>query len=891
MPLSPGTRLGGFEVVAAIGAGGMGEVYRARDLKLQRDVALKILPLSFASDPERLARFEREATTLASLNHPNIAQVYGIEDSGATRALVMELVDGEDLAQRVARRALRLEDALPIARQLAEALAAAHQAGIVHRDLKPANIRIRPDGEVKVLDFGLAKPTAATEGREGTHAGLEAATITSPAMTQAGVILGTAAYMAPEQAKGRAVDRRADIWAFGCVVFEMLAGKRAFSGDSVTDVLASVLSREPDWRALPADLPDSLRRLLRRCLQKDPRQRLHDISDARLELDDTLAVPAEAVTPLGRHRLAWALGVSGLALGVVAVALATLRPSADPVPSIVRPQRLTDMVGLEESPALSPDGRMLSFTAGVDGKRHVFVQFLDGGAPLPITKDLVDHQFPRWTPASSSLVYFSPPAPGASQGALYEIPALGGGAPRRLVDSMGAGDVRASDGALAYFRLSAATIQLVTSPLDGSSVKVVAQFEPTADYYLAPRWSPDGNWIAFQRGLTSTWDIFLAPAGGGEPRQLTRGAGEIRGLAWLPDGTGIVYSSGHGDPMIYLPSTRLWRVTLDGAVSQLTSGDVSYVDPDIANDGTVAVGRLRLASDIWKFPTDGPPAINVQNAVRVTTQTGHVVTPTAGPGDREIAFVSDRGGHANLWVIDVSSGILRQITHERDPRVTVGVPVWSPRGHAIAFVSSRGNPGNQNAIWLVNPDGSNLRNLVTHGMAPSWSPDGGVVYFSKPGFAGLAKIPADGGKPVDVRGERFRSPLSDGKTLYFVLERRLVDGLPGLEIHAANPEDGPSRLLTTVSRARVPSWQIFNPALSPDGQWMVQPLTDGFSTNIWALSTSTGEWRQITDFAGRPTFIARRVSWSSDGRSVLAAVAEGDADIVLLGGLLSTRRN
>ena len=414
MALSPGTRLGPFDIVAAIGAGGMGEVYRARDTKLQRDVALKILPASFASDPERLARFEREAMTLASLNHPNIAHVYGIEDSGATRALVLELVDGEDLAQRVARRALRLEDALPIARQIAEALAAAHQAGIVHRDLKPANIRIRPDGEVKVLDFGLAKPTAAAEGREGTHSDLETAAITSPAMTQAGVILGTAAYMAPEQAKGRAVDRRADIWAFGCVVFEMLAGKRAFSGDSVTDVLASVLTREPDWKALPADLPDSLRRLLRRCLQKYPRQRLHDLADARLEIDD--AIPAPPPTPQLREGPSrWLLGLGAVLLMALGAALVTLTRLPGAVPETTRPlgrlQRLTDIVGLEETPALSPDGRSVAFTAGVNGKRQIFIQLLEGGGdPLPITHDDADHEMPRWTPTSSSGFTFHPQA-------------------------------------------------------------------------------------------------------------------------------------------------------------------------------------------------------------------------------------------------------------------------------------------------------------------------------------------------------------------------------------------------------------------------------------------------------------------------------------------------
>jgi serine/threonine protein kinase len=285
MRVTSGALIGHYAIIDAIGAGGMGEVYRARDTKLGREVALKLLPEALAADADRLGRFRREAMTLASLNHPNIAQIYGVEDGERSHALVMELVEGEDLAQRVARRPIPLGDALPIARQIADALDAAHQAGIVHRDLKPANIRLRPDGTVKVLDFGLAKTAPAVMIPAGTDPGaIDRATVTLPASTQADVILGTADYMAPEQAKGQAVDRRADIWAFGCVVFELLTGRPCFAGESVTEVLAAVLTREPDWAALPKTTPDSMRRLLRRCLEKDPKRRLRDIGDARLEL-------------------------------------------------------------------------------------------------------------------------------------------------------------------------------------------------------------------------------------------------------------------------------------------------------------------------------------------------------------------------------------------------------------------------------------------------------------------------------------------------------------------------------------------------------------------------------------------------------------------------------
>ena len=318
MSLAAGSRLGPYEILSALGAGGMGEVYRARDTKLNRDVALKVLPESFATDPDRLARFQREAQVLASLNHPNIAHIHGLEDSGGVRALVMELVEGEDLAQRLTRGAIPIDEALPIAKQIAEALEAAHEQGIIHRDLKPANIKVRADGTVKVLDFGLAK---AMEPVGVASASVSMSpTITTPAMmTGAGMILGTAAYMSPEQAKGRPADKRSDIWASGCVLFEMLTGARPFVGEDVADTLAHILTKEPEWAKLPASTPPPISRLLRRCLEKDRKRRLADAADARLEIEDVLSGRVEIALrerPARRKAIAW--GVAGLALAAAA---------------------------------------------------------------------------------------------------------------------------------------------------------------------------------------------------------------------------------------------------------------------------------------------------------------------------------------------------------------------------------------------------------------------------------------------------------------------------------------------------------------------------------------------------------------------------------------------
>ena len=373
----------------------MGQVFRARDTRLKRDVALKVLPDSVANDSERLARFTREALTLASLNHPNIAHTHGLEESGGVSALVMELVEGEDLSQRIARGPLPIDDALAIARQMAEALEAAHEQGIVHRDLKPANVKVRADGTVKVLDFGLAKAVSHPETPPNPSGLLP--TITSPAlMTHAGIILGTVAYMAPEQARGHAVDRRADLWAFGCVIYEMVTGRRAFGGDNVTDTSAAVVRSEPDWGALPGDTPASIRRLLRRCLQKDRKRRLADAADARLEIEAALSPDADGAEIVAPPRpaprravLVVATGIVSLLAGAAAAWLATRStPPATPVARLqaALPAKTTLSIGAVGSDlALAPDGTRIAYVGqgAPPSPPQLFVRTLDGGT-LPI---------------------------------------------------------------------------------------------------------------------------------------------------------------------------------------------------------------------------------------------------------------------------------------------------------------------------------------------------------------------------------------------------------------------------------------------------------------------------------------------------------------------------
>ena len=382
-----GRRLGVYQVQERIGAGGMGEVYRARDTRLGRDVAIKILPAVFTSDSERLARFEREARVLAALNHPNIATIHGVEEGDGVPALVMELVDGETLAERIARGPLRVADALAIATQIADALDAAHEKGIVHRDLKPANVKITPGGAVKVLDFGLAKAADV----DATTPDLTQSPTISAVGTRAGVILGTVAYMSPEQARGLAVDRRTDIWAFGCVLYEMLTGRAAFAGETISDIVAAILEREPDWNALPSSLSPAGRRVLMRCLHKDSRRRLRDIGDARADIDDVVKGPPSVAPRIHAHRTTrWLAGVVAVLVVVaLSASFAVLRResprASDSAPVFSRIVRLTRGPAREWAPAISPDGKWVAYLSNERGPTDVWVRFLGGGDPANLT--------------------------------------------------------------------------------------------------------------------------------------------------------------------------------------------------------------------------------------------------------------------------------------------------------------------------------------------------------------------------------------------------------------------------------------------------------------------------------------------------------------------------
>ncbi len=467
-----GKRVAHYEITGHLGSGGMGDVYRARDTRLRREVAIKVLSPSVVVDADRCARFDREARLIAALNHPHIAAIYGIEDAeGGSRALVLELVEGDTIAERIERGPIPWRQTLAIARQIADALDAAHEKGIVHRDLKPANIKITPEGVVKVLDFGIAK--AVDESAAGGSA-----TVTE----MHAQILGTAAYMSPEQARGGRVDKRTDIWAFGCIVFEMLSGRCAFGGATATDTLAQVIGHEPDWSVLPKDVPAGLIALLRRCLSKDARHRLRDIGD--LQLEEAIAAQAMASSPW-RQRLVWLTGGVLAATFVGAGAWLSQRETVAAAPVGVSLRRLTDFVGLEQAPALSPDGRAVAFVARADGYRHVFVRLLAGGSPLQITRDAIDHEEPRWAPDSSSLIYFTRARAPGDAGTIWEVSALGG-EPRRITSAVSNGDISRDGRYLVAVRFPNQRLELVTMTREGATVRA-QPLEPSITYG-SPRW-------------------------------------------------------------------------------------------------------------------------------------------------------------------------------------------------------------------------------------------------------------------------------------------------------------------------------------------------------------------------------------------------------------------
>jgi len=882
MTLVSGQRLGHYEVLGPLGAGAMGEVYRARDTRLGREVALKVVPDELAADEDRLRRLEREARTLACLSHPNVAHVYGIDRVDGTCFMAMELVPGEDLAARLARGRLPVDEAIDLCRQVAEGLEAAHESGVVHRDLKPANVIVSPSGDARIIDFGLAKPVHPAEGASDPDAVVS---------TEEGRVLGTPTYMAPEQARCRPVDRRADVWAFGCVLYECLTGRRAFGGETLTDVLAAVLERDPDLARLPAATPPRVRELIERCLDKDPRTRLRDIGEARVVLQRGGAGPGNGAGAGPRTvTAAVALAVAGIAALTWSLGWGSRPGPLRPASVVLR--RLTEMVGTEEMPAVSPDAEKVAFVSRVDGRRQVFLRLLDTGASTRLTDGPYDHVGPRWAD-NGTLVYVRVSPDGSAPSSLWSSDYFGSLVRLRREGVGEEVDVDRLSGRIAMFLTSGNDAELLVAADLGAGDE--RRYPLPSANYASPRWSPDGTRIAFATwiGLTAT-EIRVLDVRDGMTRRVIEVQGATRGLAWLPDGSGLVYASSLGSTVPYPPVFRLRAVELDGSDDRTlpcdSAGYASYVEPDVTPDGELVASRVALRSDIYKYPLGTDPLKNVEDAVRITYQTGLVQVPTASPKGDEVAYISDSGGHGNLWIASTDgSGSTRKVTFDQDPLAFIGSPMWSPRGDWINYW--RGVWGGRAEEWLVRPDGSGAVMRVRCRGAATWSPDGEWLYYmaytDDPGSTRIERVSVDDmeAAPEIVREDTGSILIaSDGASGFAMVAGDFSDMRRG-EIYRVSPiGTGRPELLADL-RTRFPLWpHMFS--LSPDDAWLATPLLDDGTTNIWIVSTADGSLRQVTDFGRRSTMVARQVSWSPDGRWIYAALMESDADIVLLDGAL-----
>ena len=816
-----GQCIGSYQILARIGAGGMGEVYRARDLKLGREVAIKILPRAFTSDPERLARFKREARLLAALNHPHVGSIYGLEEVDGVHALVLELIDGETLADKLAEGSTRtsyvsglpIAESLTIARQIADALEATHAKGIVHRDLKPANIKITPAGVVKVLDFGLAKAAG------DSAAGPDVSQLPTVGATREGVILGTPAYMSPEQARGKPVDKRTDIWAFGCVLYQTLTGRVAFAGDTVSDTIAAILEREPDWQALPAATPPSVRHLLRRCLVKDLQQRLRDIGDARVELEALAAAPPRHSRPTYR-----AVGLNVLALLVFAAVgvFYSTRPSA-PVTSPSEYTQLTNFTDSAVAPSLSPDGRMVTFKRGEDSflsRGQIYVKLLPNGESVQLTNDAGRKYAPVFTPDGSQIAYTYWPTSGVWD--TWIVPMLGGQPTLFLPNASGLtwitdhrvlfseiktglhmGLVTATEGradsreiyiqpnehAMAHYsyaspdRQSVLVVEMIGAhaftercrliPFDGSSAG--RQVGPQGAC-TAAAWSPDGEWMYFGATVGGSSHLWRQKFPDGAPEQITFGPLEEEGIAVAPDGQSLVTSVG-------TRRSAIWIHDAAGERPILSEGYAAA--PRLSRNGArvfyLLVQGWVLSRFGWAASSSELRSVDLASGKTNSVLPGVSVTDyDISHDEKEVAFTTgDGGGASEIWLASLDRRTPpRQIARAGD-QVS-----FAADGHLVF----RSLEENTNLVVRIKKDGMGRERITTAPVLDKngVSPDGEWVLVSSPG-AGVDAVPATLAVPIRGGGppRKICAPTchaawsSDGKFFYVSLDPSAAATSPG----------------------------------------------------------------------------------------------------------------
>ena len=818
MSLTSGTRLGSYEIISAIGAGGMGQVYRAHDTKLDRDVAIKVLPELFATDADRLARFEREARTLAALNHPNIAQVFGLEHADGVRALVMELVTGDDLSVLIARGPIPVADALPVARQIADALEAAHEQGIIHRDLKPANVKVRADGTVKVLDFGLAKAMDPA-GTSGAADAMNSPTLTARA-TQMGTILGTAAYMAPEQAKGKTVDKRADIWAFGVVLYEMLAGKRAFEGEDVSDTLAAVLTREPDFAALPPSTPASVVSLLRHCLERDPKRRLRDIGDGKMELDAAASTTSSVTSGVstaapGRGAL-WRLATAALALALVGVTAvlwwrSTQHDAATPVRTAVTlPPGVTMDFTLYPVVSVSRDGSRIAFVGIDGGTRRLYVRRLNEFEPKAI-EGADGASSPFFSPDGAWIGFFA-------DGQLKKV-SSGGGPVIRLADaSDNRGGVWTDADTIIYAPSASSPVYQIAAA--GGSATPLSKIDET------------------KKERTHRWPAQLP---GGKTVLVT--VGSVEHPDDYDDATIQAIRLDNSERRVVVQGGRMASYAATGHLL-FVRGQVLYAVPFDVERGVAGTSPVPVIDGVSGDVTTG-------SANYAVAGSGAVVFVPGDPrgSERRIAWV-DRQGRATP--IDAAPAAYS------DPHL-------SPDGRQIAVSIATSTSARD--IYLVDAVRGTSRRMTLDGNSrtPLWSRDGRhLIYISYDRTRNVSRImsrSADGvGEPAElseVPGQAYAEEIASDGALMLTASQSTAGTYFSLYRLQIQPASKPVRVLSA------PTGDTVQAAISPDGRWLAYSSSESGRFEIYVESFgSRGSRSQISTTGG----VEPR--WAIDGRAL-----------------------
>ena len=799
MSLTPRTRLGPYEILAEIGSGGMGEVYRARDRKLGREVAVKVLPRTFADHPERVARFEREARVLAALNHPHIAAIYGFEEADGVRALILELVEGPTLADRLRTGAMSSGEALPVAREIAEALEAAHEKGIVHRDLKPANIKLTPDGAVKVLDFGLAKMRDTAIGEDAS----EAATVTA-AGTRAGAVLGTAAYMSPEQARGQSVDKRTDLWAFGCVLYEMLTGRAAFLGATVSDTIAAILEREPDWTRLPESTPAGVRRLLRRCLSKDAKQRFRDIGDVRIEIEETLApgvdtAPGAERRATSRPGLRWApataVVVAAMGIGVL---LWRLNARAVDTALLVTRTMVTlpadqvlDTRDRAAPLALSPDGRRLAYVAYSAGHTQLYLRDLDSFEARPMS-GTDGAQYPFFSPDGQWVAFFA-------EGKLKRVSIHSG------------------------------------SPVTVCEAPVIGR---------GGTWGPDGS-IVFDPGDSGLMRV-VATGGNPEPVTSQDPVMDAHNLSWphfLPNGRALLATVSREQNDVVVLSvvvlsldTNTWRELVHGVQGQyVSSGHLVFHAPSVREGELQAV-----AFDATRLAIHGEPVSALDGVFR-SQEGGGAYFAVAESG----ILVFAPGGHARTLVRVDRNG---RRTPLLDVRRGFRFPSVSPDGRHVA-VTIDPRPSQ---IWIYDIARQSGIPLATdgHNILARWTPDSRRIAYYSRGDMYWRAADASSEAQLLLTRNRAQYPMAwsrDGLSLVFQYDQ----GSTNRRDIWVLPVGGDPRPLLATSANEA------EPTLSPDDRWLAYMSDESGHPEVYVRpfpNVDDGKWVVSTGGGGFPVW-------------------------------------